>query len=360
VSAVLFVSNGHGEAAIAARIARDLRSRAGLRTDHFALVGAGFGSDGFPDVGPQRAMPSGGLVAMGNVRAFAADVRAGFFGLLARQTAFLRAAHGTYAAVVAVGDVYALLLARLARRPIVYVGTAKSEYVASYGPGERRVLASAARIFVRDAATAHALQRRGVPAEAPGNVIVDLLASDERVDWQGARERIAVLPGSRERAYDDAARLIEVVRAVGARVAGVRTLVSVAPGLDPERFAPLTAGDPAVGLWRGELGALLAEATLAVGQAGTANEAAAACGVPVVALELDDARKSAWYRMRQARLLGEALAVVPGDTERAAAEIAALLADPARRATMAAVGRRRMGGAGGAAAIAAAIAELAA
>ncbi|HEX3549759.1 MAG TPA: hypothetical protein VHT53_05255, partial [Candidatus Elarobacter sp.] len=64
MTAVLFVSNGHGEAAIAARIAEELRALAPVRTDHFALVGAGLGGGAFADVGPQRAMPSGGLVAM--------------------------------------------------------------------------------------------------------------------------------------------------------------------------------------------------------------------------------------------------------------------------------------------------------
>jgi hypothetical protein len=62
--------------------------------------------------------------------------------------------------------------------------------------------------------------------------------------------------------------------------------------------------------------------------------------------------------MRQAKLLGDALILVPGDPERAAQAIIALLADPARRAQMAAVGRQRMGGRGGAAAIARAVAAL--
>ena len=105
-------------------------------------------------------------------------------------------------------------------------------------------------------------------------------------------------------------------------------------------------------------GGLLREATLALGQSGTANEAAAASGVPVVALELAGARRDAWYRRRQRGLLGEALLIVPGDEQSAAAAIGALLADPDRRARMGAAGRERMGGPGGARAIAGAIAGL--
>ena len=355
---VLFVTNGHGEAAIAARIAAELRALAPLQTAHFGLVGERLGGGAFVDVGPQRAMPSGGLVAMGNLAAFTRDLGAGFVELFVRQIRFLRAARGRYAAIVAVGDAYACALARIAGPPLAYVGTAKSVYVAPYGPGERRIIGAAQRIFVRDAATAAALRAHGVPADAPGNVIVDLLASDERVAWQ-SDVRIAVLPGSRERAYADALRLAEVIATVRERVPTLDAVMSVAPNLDPARFAPALAAGP-LRAWSGPLGALLPDATLAVGQSGTANEAAAAGGVPVVALELAGARRDAWYRKRQLGLLGDALLIVPGERRGAAEAIADLLADPLRRSAMGARGRERMGPPGGARTIAAAIAALAA
>jgi hypothetical protein len=356
-AAVLFVTNGHGEAAIAARIARDLRTQTALRTDHCALVGEGFAEPGFPAAGPQRAMPSGGLVAMGNVRAFARDLGAGWLGLFVAQWRFLRAAGRDYAAVVAVGDAYAAALARCCRLPMVYVGTAKSAYVAPYGAIERRIIAGAERIFVRDPATAAALQRRGVAAEAPGNVIADLVEGDAMYAWPGP-VRIALLPGSRERAYADADRIAEVVARVAVLVPGTAAALSIAPGLDPRQFAPALARTPAIAAWSGPIGGILAGATIVIGQAGTANEAAAAGGVPVVALELSGDRRSGWYRMRQERLLADAMLVVPGEPAAAAATVAALLSDPARLARMGAVGRERMGAPGGSRAIAAAIAEL--
>jgi hypothetical protein len=358
MTTVLFVSNGHGEAAIAARIAAEVRAISDFGTDHFALVGHGFGDGNFVDVGPQRVMPSGGLVAMGNVHAFADDVRAGFFGHLLSQLAFLRQAHARYPLVVAVGDVYAMLLTRIVRRPVAFVGTAKSVFVAPYGPVERHVLRGARAVFVRDEATASALHSHGVDARAPGNVIVDLLATTVRYDWGTATHRIALLPGSRDAAYADAVALAAVARGVMARVPGTAVVLSIAPGLDAVRFAETLAGEPPIPGWQGELGALIADASIVLGQAGTANEAAAAHGVPVVALGGGEARSSAWYRMRQARLLGDALALVPSDAERAADAIVALLADAPRRVRMGAAGRERMGGAGGARAIAHAIAEM--
>jgi hypothetical protein len=62
--------------------------------------------------------------------------------------------------------------------------------------------------------------------------------------------------------------------------------------------------------------------------------------------------------MRQRRLLGDALAIVPPDPQRAAAAIAALLADDALLERMRAAGPARMGGRGGAEAIAKAVLEL--
>jgi tetraacyldisaccharide 4'-kinase len=357
---LLFVTNGHGEAAIAARIAQESRALGAAATDHFPLVGRGFGAAGFPDVGPRRAMPSGGLVAMGNVRAFAADLRAGWPALFAAQLRFLSAARSAYDAVVAVGDAYAAALARRAGRPLVFVGTAKSVYVAGYGMVERRILAGARRIFVRDPATAADLQRRGLRAEAPGNVIVDLLAAGGEAGFPWSTPlRIAILPGSRPRAYADAARIADVIAAVRARRPEVGAALSLAPTLDPAGFAGVLAEHPEIAAWTGPLGGLIDGATLVIGQAGTANEAAAANGVPVVALELDDDRRDGWYRMRQERLLGEAMLVVPGSGERAADQVAGLLDDEPRRARMGRVGRARMGAPGGAAAIAGAIRDVA-
>jgi len=106
---VLFVTNGHGEAAIAERIALELLTFApAARIDHLALVG-NVSSDAMRAVGPRRAMPSGGLIAMGNVRNLAKDLSAGLLSLTLSQARFLRRARGAYDVVVAVGDAFALM-----------------------------------------------------------------------------------------------------------------------------------------------------------------------------------------------------------------------------------------------------------
>jgi uncharacterized protein (TIGR03492 family) len=110
--------------------------------------------------------------------------------------------------------------------------------------------------------------------------------------------------------------------------------------------------------WQGPLGAMLQRATLVLGQAGTANEAAAARGIPVVAFARAGEERAPWYRKRQIGLLGDALLVASADPEQAASQVNALLHDPARRERMGAAGRQRMGAPGAAEAIAERIAQL--
>ncbi|MBV8529703.1 MAG: hypothetical protein JO104_00175 [Candidatus Eremiobacteraeota bacterium] len=384
IKRALFVTNGHGEAAIADRIASELRTIAtGVRVEHLALVGT-TQAQTMREVGPRRSMPSGGLIAMGNIRNLALDLRAGLLGLTWAQAGFLREARGDYDVAVAVGDVYALAMTLLAHTRTVFVGTAKSVAVARYGPFEERVLRRADACFVRDEPTARALRGHGLAADA-ANAIVDLFATadDPAVEaaFAGFVPALALFPGSRESAYEDAAFLLEIVGELAAQQSELGAVLSIAPGLDPARFetdargagwrvdvTPNQAvpfalsrnGRLVVRAWRGALGPLLARATLVLGQAGTANEGAAAAGVPVIAFQRDRDRKARWYRRRQQGLLGDALAVLPGNVPDAVAGVSGLLKDSRRQARMGAIGRARMGGTGGARRIAARIASFAA
>ncbi|HEY5340387.1 MAG TPA: hypothetical protein VIK27_05115, partial [Candidatus Aquilonibacter sp.] len=176
-----------------------------------------------------------------------------------------------------------------------------------------------------------------------------------------------------ENSYGDAAFLLDVVNAAARTRPQLGAVLSIAPLLDPQRFAqlfssrgyavsftgdarmPFVVRDDArifVRAWHGPIGPLLSRVQVVIGQAGTANEAAAAAGVPVVAFERERDRKTAWYRMRQHGLLGDALVVLPGDVPSAAVGLGELLDDAPRRVAMGAHGRERMGRPGGARAIA--------
>lgn len=376
---LLFISNGHGEEAIAAQLARDLRAQCKVQCDHLALVGEVSHSSLMQQVGPRRAMPSGGLIAMGNVGNLLRDLRSGLLGHTLSQLGFLWRARGKYDAGVAVGDIFALLMVKQARaKRTIFVGTAKSVYVAPYGPMEERIMRSTDAVFVRDVPTAQRLQSHGIPAQAPGNVIVDLF-SETRPGVPSFAESLAIFPGSRTSAYGDSVFLCAVVRELASHRPGLGAMLSIAPGLSAQRFMEELRADgwdvratqeadspfvlrlrerPIIFAWSGPPGAMLDGAKIVLGQAGTANEAAAARGVPVLAFEEPGSRQHGWYRMRQRGLLGAAMKMVAGNAQTAALEVALLLDDEGVLHAMGEIGRERMGGPGGSAAIAQKIAAV--
>lgn len=376
---VLFVSNGHGEIAIAARLAQALQAYGDIPCDHLALVGDFKYPSVMREVGPRRRMPSGGVVAMGNVRNIVLDVRSGLLGHTLAQLRFLRGVRGTYAAAVAVGDIFALVMALAAQaRATAFVGTAKSVYVAPYGPMEERLMRKADIRFVRDAATAQRLAEHGLSAIA-ANAIVDLYEpGGESVDTP-FDPLLAIFPGSREQAYGDAVFMARVLQGIAQREPRAGALLSIAPNIDARRMGAqlerdgwrvqvrederepfsLFAGDrEVVRAWNGPLGAMLQRAAIVLGQAGTANEAAASMGIPVVAFARSAERQTPWYRMRQIGLLGDAMLVADADPQRAAVQTVDLLHDAEKRTNMGAIGRERMGGRGAAQTIAQHVAGL--
>ena len=383
---ILLVSNGYGEMSILDSIARAIARRdPQARLAHLPLVGR-LAADAWPSaVGPQAEMPSGGLVTYWNLRNIVRDVGAGLLGLALRQLAFLARQHGAYDAVVAVGDVYcAAACLWFARLPTIFVATAKSEYVAPHSAIEAAIAKRARLTFARDAATAEALARAGVHARYVGNVMMD--GVDDGVVAVTARPdaiRVAVLPGSRADAPANAAAATRrLLRVASLSAKPVQAFVALAPAVSTAAVAQAVAGegvamtatDAARGIVaagaagpldvvfvRDGLGDVLRASEVVLGQAGTGNEQAAGVGKPVLAAaEPGESPQSVgWYRMRQQKLLGDALLVAPADDDSFARAVLALLADPQRMAAMGAAGRTRMGGPGASLAIADAALALA-
>jgi len=135
VKRVLFVRTVMGSGHRRSHRRGAARDYAGCSDRSSALVGEPV-SDSMREVGPRRTMPSGGLIAMGNVGNLMRDLRAGLLPLVASQRRFLRRVRGSYDVAVAVGDVYALAMTLRARSSTVFVGTAKSVSVARYGAFE--------------------------------------------------------------------------------------------------------------------------------------------------------------------------------------------------------------------------------
>lgn len=365
---ILFLSNGHGEDAIAGRIHDAL----GLPATAWAMVGEGEGwrARGVPLIGPANRLPSEGFGTL-TLRHFLRDLRAGLMPTYARQAAFARRLSG-FRLAVAVGDVVPLAAAWLAGLRFAFVSTAKSAW---YGNGtghdalDRWLMRRAAAVFPRDALTAARLAAAGVPCRDRGNPMMDgLEPRDPAALCPPGATAVALLPGSRA----DAAENLRLLLAAAARLPGVRALVAAPPTLDPgavraegwqdDRWDAALGGAPYRVLRHADgaralivtdrFADCLHAATLAIGMAGTANEQAVGLGRPLVAVPGAGNQGAAFVAMK-ARYFGPAAVTAPRDPAAIAAAARALLADPARRVAMAAAGRERMGPPGAAAAIAA-------
>ena len=404
---ILFLSNGAGEDAIAARIATHLhRLRPDLELAAFPLVGEGKSYPLWMERhGVVATSPSGGL-SNESWRTLLHDIRSGLFSRLWIQGASLRRLRAKTQRLVAVGDLLTVLLGGLCGyRPVVFVGTAKSSYHHPYSRPEVWALRRwSGQVFPRDPLTAQHLAAAGVPASFEGNAMMDGLEPTGRVPLprgegaaapqgfshsapqrgatggvgvtrvplpRGGGEAspegaegpgLAIFPGSRQATYRELPRLLEVYW--GVRHLGVAGVVALADSIEIPRLARecrawvlrelpgpgLLAqlerpGCQPVRLVRGALGDVLHACQVGLGQAGTAHEQAAGMGLPVVSLH-PAGEPLGWYRGRQQGLLGEALWVVPPD--QAVAALETLFGDSQERERRGAIGRERMGPSGGA------------
>ncbi|CAN5827393.1 lipid-A-disaccharide synthase-related protein [soil metagenome] len=376
---LLVVSNGHGEDAIGARLARELLERGGAASiAALPLVGEGtpYEAVGAEVLGPRRRLPSDGLTLHHPLLAWH-DLRAGLVGTtLAHATALRRARPD---AVMVVGDVFAQGMASLvpARRvvvqPLVSVRLADGgasvalnrTFMERIRAPERALMRRAAeRVYARDDVTAAWLRSRGVAhAVFLGNPMMDGL-DGSRLPVPAHARVVALLPGSRSYAHASVRRMLDGVARLGplhALVAWANGPVpaahgwSVAPG-DGDGVLEVWSRGGAIVWWvRGRFADVLATADAVIGTSGTAQEQAAGRGLPVVSFPVVPAYSEA-FLANQRRLLGDALRVVPNDVEAIAAATAEALTDGHHRAVARREGPARMGPAGGTARIAADVA----
>ncbi|MEB3831719.1 lipid-A-disaccharide synthase-related protein [Phormidium sp. CCY1219] len=231
---LLCLSNGHGEDAIAVRILRQVQQQENPpELAALPLVGEGQAYhqlNHLSIIGPVKKMPSGGFIYMDG-RQLWGDLRQGLLGLTWAQWQAVRAWAKQGGAILAVGDIFPLLLARFSGLPYAFVGTAKSEYYlrdeqgvlprqswferleswsgSVYLPWERGLMQHkrCKAVFARDALTAQTLQKFAIPARDLGNPMMDELEVDNPepifydpdAEWKETERSlcIALIPGSR-------------------------------------------------------------------------------------------------------------------------------------------------------------------
>lgn len=381
---ILFVSNGHGEDVIAGQILDALRPGLpeDVSIDAWAMVGEGTAYQplGLASQGPAQTLPSEGFGTL-SPGMFWRDLRAGWAGSYLRQATHARGLRGRYVLMIGVGDSVPLGVAALARAPMAFVACAKSSWYGGWDAGKgghnaleralmRRVCTD---VFPRDGLTAEGLAREGVPARDFGNPMMDGLdvPPGPALLAQG-QTGVAVFPGSRQDATQNCLFLLQAAFALDAgkpanppvflfAVTSASDLGAIRKkaqgwGTEDHRDGLALAapnGTRALVL-RGQFARILAESTVAVGLAGTANEQAVGMGLPLITSHGSGNQGEAFLQMKM-RYFGPSAQAVDRDPATLAKAVSALLADPERRALMAEEGRKRMGPPGASARIAAQI-----
>ena len=376
VKKVLFISNGYGEDTIATSIVLKLAEK--MKKENilsFPLVGEGkaYKDIGVKVVAPTRNMPSGGLIPGNWIKNLWKDFSSGLGGLILKQTDKLKKLKDTVSVVVAVGDLYPVIMSGMfTGMPLIFVGTAKSDYFCAYSGLEKMAIKRyCQKVFPRDELTAESLRKSGIDAQWVGNAMMDSMnITGERFGIPEDKTVVALLPGSRDVAYEDfpviltaAEKIVEQSKDSIAFVVPIADSISVNKLIEPSREAgfQLTHYEKKEGLvgklTRQEIKALLLRkrfgdalniSRLVIGQAGTGNEQAVGLGIPVISFDSGGQKKLGWYRLRQKGLLGDSLLITKRNSKVIAKKALKLLDDKEEYDKMAAIGKERMGPPGGA------------
>ncbi len=355
---LVVASNGHGEDAIGAVVAKKLKARLpDAQVVAFPVVGMGssYRAAGISVVPPPAVTPSGGVVKY-RFRDLIGDIRAGLFGHIRAQISCWRKLRYALRTPVCVGDSYMLLhtLWGQGRSPL-FVATAKTVHISGHMKIERWLYRRNTRmIWTRDDATRQELAENGGSVRFAGNPIMDLAEQVPSMPslWENGR-RILVLPGSRDRAYRDLPLLLDALELV-ARKAPVSAVLVVASTISTQRLVRAASGwhfdetgsvpslrknGLTVKVFSGEVSQAARGAEVLLGLAGTANQICAGLGIPVVSVDEKGKRV-------QKKLLAGSEILVPKSPVALSDVVLGLLDDPQSMEKMAQIGRSRLGSSG--------------
>ncbi len=401
---LLILSNGHGEDAIAARIAEKLQLIPNPpELAILPLVGEGHAYRGLniPLIGRVKKMPSGGFVYMDS-RELWRDLQGGLLQLTLAQFQSIRQWGKEGGKILAVGDILPLIFAWISGAEYAFVGTAKSEYYlrdengwlastsflerslgSDYFPWERWLMSrpKCKAVFPRDRLTSQNLQQFSIPTFDLGNPMMDgLEVITKAVLTQPKSLTILLLPGSRSPEAERNWQLIlQAVNQILEEFTDqeICFLAAIAPSLALDSFKALLIEqqwqtislnsvdipihDPqAIGFQKDNAKLFLSQyaygdclhlSDLAIAMAGTATEQFVGLGKPVFSLPGEGPQFTSNFAKRQTYLLGESVILVNNVGE-IGKELKSVLNSPEKRQAIAENGKKRLGEPGAAARIA--------
>jgi tetraacyldisaccharide 4'-kinase len=351
---IVIASNGYGEDAVGVLLAERIQEKyPESDISIFPLVGKGqaYVQAGFNIYPEPSITPSGGILKY-HILDLWRDIRSGLFKHIYSQIKSWGSLRGKIRTPLCVGDVYLLINTILGQGKIpLFMATAKTVYLSGHWRIERFILRHRSRMtWTRDVKTAEELTKSEVNARFDGNPIMDLSIGAKNNKNIGTVEEningsnlitVVLLPGSRERAYNDVILLLEAVKILAREPEPVyRFIMIIAPTLDETRIRSYISDDyPKIELSGMPIAQAAQMANIVLGLGGTANQVCAGYGVPIISIEEKG-------KFVQKKLLGDSELLVPPTPENLAEAVLTVLGDKELYQHMSETGRERMGGPG--------------
>ena len=403
---LLCLSNGHGEDVIALKILEQLRDSYSVSA--LPLVGEGYAyrKAEIPIIGTVQKMPSGGFIYMDNQQLWR-DLQGGLIGLTIKQLQAIRqwVRDNEDGKILAVGDIFPLVLAWLSGASYAFVGTAKSEFYlrdedgwlgktswlerywgSVYLPWERWLMIrpGCLAVFPRDSLTTETLQQWSIPAFDLGNPMMDGIIPEAIVEGEkqeqklgyGEKMVILLLPGSRApEAEENWRKIMTAVSEIQDSFAdfSLHFLAAIAPSLSLANFQEflfhnrwqtiptpdqlISTQDPDALSFTHQNSTLtltcnayahcLISADVAIAMAGTATEQFVGLGKPAFTIAGNGPQFTPAFAEAQTRLLGNSIIFVEQPLE-IASQLKSLINNQEQLRLIAQNGKNRMGTAGAA------------
>ena len=377
---ILFISNGHGEDAIGAHLAKTMTElQPSLELEAVPIVGRGnpYEHAGVRVLGPRWNPPSGGFTYT-SLSHFKKDWQDGLRQKTHEQHWAVRNAKADV--VMVVGDVYALWVTfsfafKEAKPRVFQYQPLVSRYyqdgmnttdklerssrvtVDSFVLPERCYMQRVEKVFARDERSAAWLRELGVPhAQFAGNIMMDLLTPELELQTLDGRPVLALLPGTR----NDYLFSLPIMLETAALLPELQSFAALSNNLDAlelptgwvwttqmladnlTQVARHTSGIQVPMLEPG-FAALLHAASVVLGTSGTGNEQAVGLGKPVIGFPTTGPQYLESFAKAQKRLLGAGLTLSKPDPKALARAVRTVHQDQHFREQVKHLGLERMG-----------------
>ncbi len=342
---ILFITNGHGEDIIAARIIKEIQNE---QIFAFPLVGEGKSFEELKNVeilGSRKKMPSGGFVyqSFSNI---VKDIFSGLIGNTLEQIKTLKILKGTFDKVIAIGDIVPIIGSIIVSEKFIFIGCAKSDYYDySYTPWEKFLLKKRCKMcFPRDEKTTENLISYGIKCAYVGNPMMDCIeTTNEPFNKNEYDFTIGLLPGTRDDFYLNLEDMITLSEHIDKIFQSQNKknlyLISATKEIDISKYT----NKENVILATNKFGDVISQSDLIIGLSGTGNEQAAGLGKPIVSFTGRGVQYTSSFAKRQKQLLGDAIFVGSRNFQKTAQKVWEILTDKTLMQKMATCGKKRMG-----------------